>query len=315
MTALMGDRRTPVEELEQPVRPRRRPRLRLPAPRPAGPRDESRLVLSSTLAMVSLLCLWMVFQLVLLGGLSQGRQQALLYRELRTQIASATAPVGPVTPVGDPVAVLTIPAIGLEQTVVEGTSSADTLAGPGHLRSTVLPGQVGTSVVMGRAQTYGGPFGDLGALRAGDTISTTTAQGTTDYTVLGVRRTGDTYPQPLAAGASRLVLVTAETSGALSGLGSGSAIYVDADATTDAFPAPAGLPSAVPAAEQPLQGDNGSLPLLVLHLAVLLALSLGVVAARQRYAAALVWVVATPVALALTWSTTDVVMRLLPNLL
>jgi len=39
-----------------------------------------------------------------------------------------------------------------------------------------------------------------------------------------------------------------------------------------------------------------------------------VVAARQRYSAVLVWVVASPVAIALAWQTTDVVMRLLPNL-
>lgn len=316
MTTVLGAEKVELPLSSQgPARSRRLPKVSRPARRPTGPRDEPRLVLSSTLAMVSLLCLWLVFQLVLLGGLSQGRHQALLYQEFRTQLASATAPVGPVAPVGDPVAVLTIPAIGLEQTVIEGTSSGDTLAGPGHLRSTVLPGQSGTSVVMGRAQTYGGPFSNLAALKAGDVISTVTAQGKTDFTVLGVRRTGDPYPQPLATGGARLVLVTAETSGALSGLGSGSAIYVDADASTPAFPAPAGLPASVPQAEQPLQGDTGSLPLLVLYLTVLLGISLGIVAARQRYPSVLVWVVATPVALAMTWATTDVVMRLLPNLL
>lgn len=271
-------------------------------------------MVSTSLVMLSLLCLWMVFQLVLLGGLSQSRAQDLLYAELRTQLASATAPIGPVIPAGDPVAVLSAPRIGLQQTVVEGTGSGDTLAGPGHLRNTVLPGQAGTSVVMGRAQTYGGPFAGLAGLVAGDTVSTVTAQGTTDFTVLGVRRAGDPLPQPLAVGSSRLTLVTSESSGALGGLSSGSVLYVDADAAA-AFPTPAGLPAAVPDAERPLAADSGALPLLVLHLAVLLALTLGVVTARQRFPAALVWVVATPVALAVAWSTTDVAMRLLPNLL
>jgi sortase A len=50
-------------------------------------------------------------------------------------------------------------------------------------------------------------------------------------------------------------------------------------------------------------------------LALLLALTLGVIAARQRWPAALVWVVAAPLAIALSWATTDVVMRLLPNLI
>ena len=49
------------------------------------------------------------------------------------------------------------------------------------------------------------------------------------------------------------------------------------------------------------------------HLALLLAATLGVVVARQRWSAPLVWIVALPVAVALAWSTTDVVMRLLPN--
>ena len=61
--------------------------------------------------------------------------------------------------------------------------------------------------------------------------------------------------------------------------------------------------------------DPGALPLLALCLALLLALTLGVVAARQRWSAALVWVVASPLVIALAWATTDVVMRLLPNLI
>ena len=61
-------------------------------------------------------------------------------------------------------ALLSIPRLRISQVVVEGTASGDTLAGPGHLRKTVIPGQVGTSVVMGRAVTYGAPFGDLDQL-------------------------------------------------------------------------------------------------------------------------------------------------------
>ena len=89
-------------------------------------------------------------------------------------------------------------------------------------------------------------------------------------------------------------------------------LYVDADAPKGFVPPP-GLPAAVPDPEQIMHSDHGAFPLLALHLALLLAVTLGVVAARQRWSAPLVWIVATPVALALAWSTTDVVMRLLPN--
>ncbi len=44
-------------------------------------------------------------------------------------------------------------------------------------------------------------------------------------------------------------------------------------------------------------------------------MTLGVVAARQRWSTVLVWVVASPLVLALSWASTDVVMRLLPNLI
>lgn len=267
--------------------------------------------------MVAIVCLWMAAQLLFLGAVSQHRAQDLLYDELRHVLAGPpdqAPPLGPVIPVGDPVALLTIPEIGVEQVVVEGTASGDLLAGPGHRRDTVLPGQVGTSVVYGRAASYGAPFADLPHLGAGDQVEVVTAQGTTTFTVLGVRRAGDPLPQPPAQGAARLTLVTAEGSGRLGAIAPESVIYVDADATR-AFPAPPGRPGAVPDSERAMARDDGALPLLALCLALLLALTLGVIAACQRWSTALVWVVACPPALALSWMSTDVVMRLLPNLI
>ncbi len=271
-------------------------------------------VVSTATTMIALVCLWLAAQMLLLGGIAQERSQDLLYREFRTQVAGATAPVGPVTPVGEPVALLTIPRLGVEQVVVEGTASGDLLAGPGHLRNTPLPGQAGTSVVFGRAATYGGPFGDLPQLRAGDQIQVVVGQGRATFTVLGVRRAGDPLPQPAEAGTARLTLVTAEGSGRLRAISPGEVVYVDAEAES-AFPTPSGLPPTVPDPEKAMGTDPGALPLLALCLALLLALTLGVIAARQKWSAVHVWVVASPLAIALSWATTDVVMRLLPNLI
>jgi sortase A len=212
------------------------------------------------------------------------------------------------------VAVITIPSLGLEQVVVEGTASGDLLVGPGHRRDTALPGQVGSSVVYGRAATYGGPFADLTELAPGDQIVVAMGQGRKVFRVKDVRRAGDPLPQPVAEGGARLTLVTAEGSGRLSALAPQSVVYVDADAKKG-FPAPAGRAPAVPQSEQSMEGDNSALPLLALCLALLLAVTLGVIAARQRWSTALVWVVATPLVIALSWVTTDVVMRLLPNLI
>jgi len=301
----------PRQDRKQPQKRGRR------TPAPAGPpgaAESTAAVLSSTFTMVAIVCLWVAAQLLLLSSISQNRAQDLLYNEFRGDLAGATAPVGPIVPPGDPVALLTIPSIGLEQVVIEGTSSGDLLVGPGHRRDTALPGQVGTSVVYGRAAAYGGPFADLTDLRAGDKIEVDAGQGRKVYRVSGVRRAGDPLPQPPAEGAARLTLVTAEGSGRLGALAPESVVYVDADAKKG-YPAPAGRASAVPESEQSMARDTSALPLLALCLALLLALTLGVIAARQRWSTALVWVVATPLVIALSWATTDVVMRLLPNLI
>jgi sortase A len=307
--------RTAPKRAIRPVARRPKPQ---PAPRPKRPLtqgEETLAVFSSVFTMITIVCLWIAAQLLFLGGLSENRSQDLLYAELRTQLASLTAPVGPVVPVGDPVAVISAPEIGLQQVVVEGTASGDLLAGPGHRRDTPLPGQEGISLVYGRGTAYGAPFGDITKLAKGDKIEVVMAQGRITFTVLDVRRTNDPIPAPPEAGAARLTLVTAEGAGWLGKyVSAGSAVYVDAEAKK-AFPAPAGRPAAVPESEKAMANDKGALPLLALALGCLVALTLGVIAARQRWSTALVWVIASPVAVALSWATTDVVMRLLPNLI
>lgn len=252
--------------------------------------------------------------MLFLGSLSHARAQEQLYREFRTQLASATAPVGPVVPVGDPVALLRVPRLGLEEVVVEGTASGDTLVGPGHRRDTVLPGQVGTAVVYGRSATYGGSFSDITDLEPGDRIDAIIGQGQVSFRVLDVRRAGDPLPVPAAEGAARLTLVTAEGKGRLAAISPDSVVYVDAEAEKG-LPAPPGLPSGLPDTERAMATDPAAIPLVALWLSVLLGLTLAVVAALQRWSPVLVWVVASPVALALAWLTTDGVMRLLPNLI
>lgn len=322
MTQTMSDAGTQAEVAESGAPRRRKPQAKAPRrprpvrkPRAPRPHDNVLIGASSAFTMLGLVACWIVLQMLVLGGLSQARDQSLLYGEFREQLAAATAPIGdePIEP-GVPIGLVEIPALGLEQVAVQGTASGDLLAGPGHLRSTVLPGQEGTSVLMGRAASYGGPFGDISKLKAGDPITVTMGQGTKTFTVLGVRHTGDPLPQPRAAGTARLTLVSAEGEGSLAALRPGEVVYVDADAP-EAFAAPPAAAVTVPESERPMADDSTSaMPLLVLWLALLLGLTLMVVAARQRWSALLVWVVAAPVAIALAWQTTDVVMRLLPNL-
>ena len=309
MTATLPDRETASDE-------RRPPRRRPAAPRPSGPArpappeprlprqgDDLWTVISTAGTMVAIVCLWVVGQMLFLSSFAENRSQELLYGELpgRRWPAPPHRSVRP-RPSGDPVATLSIPRLGVYQVVVEGTASGDTLAGPGHLRKTVLPGQAGTSVVYGRAATYGGPFRDLGKLRPGDDIDVVMAQGEVHFKVVNVRRAGDPYSQPLAAGGARLDLGTAEGSGPLACPHARARWSTSTPTHRKGFIPPSGLPETVPDPEQIMHSDHGAFPLLALHLALLLAATLGVVVARQRWSAPLVWIVAAPVAVALAWS-------------
>ncbi len=290
---------------------RRRPTAQLTQP-PSAYEEQLRLF-STALTVVGILALWFAAQVLFLGSLSQDREQALLHDRFRSDLAAAVAPVGPVVPERTPVSLLTVPGLGLEQVVVEGTSSGALLSGPGHRRDTPLPGQVGTSVIYGKGATYGAPFGRIAELSAGDRIEVVAGQGTQVFTVTGIRRAGDPLPAPPVDQEARLTLVSAEGTGRLAALSRGEVVYVDASAK-EGFPAPAGRFGAVPEEERAMAVDQAILPRLALLLGLLVGATALIVLLRQRWSGVLTWVVATPVVLALSWATTDAAMRLLPNL-
>ncbi|MFZ4516134.1 MAG: class E sortase [Acidimicrobiia bacterium] len=86
-------------------------------------------------------------------------------------------------PNGDAIAVIKIPRIELESTVVNGVSGADLRKGPGRYPQTVLPGEAGNAAIAGHRTTYGAPFGRLDELRVGDPIIVRTLKGTYTYRV------------------------------------------------------------------------------------------------------------------------------------
>jgi sortase A len=88
-------------------------------------------------------------------------------------VAATTSAPAEGTPVGE----IRIPAIGIDQVVVEGTQTQDLRKGPGHYGGTPLPGQVGNTAIAGHRTTYGHPFYNLNVLKAGDPIIITTVQG------------------------------------------------------------------------------------------------------------------------------------------
>jgi len=136
---------------------------------------------------------FLVYQLVGTGA-AAGRSQADLRQTLEQQWASQaddpvmasrrTEPPPPRrVPPGRAFALIQIPTIGVERVVVEGVGRGDLRKGPGHVPSTVMPGQRGTFAVSGHRTTYGAPFYRLDELRKGDRILIVTQGWTFVYTV------------------------------------------------------------------------------------------------------------------------------------
>jgi sortase A len=101
----------------------------------------------------------------------------------RSSATSTTTDLAPPPPEGEAVAVLRIPKIGLDKTVVEGVGVPDLKKGPGHYPGTSMPGQAGNAGIAGHRTTYGAPFYEINELGPGDEIYVTTKQGSFLYEV------------------------------------------------------------------------------------------------------------------------------------
>jgi len=287
----------------------------------------ARQAVGSTLMILAGCALGFVVWVALFSKLHYDHAQDGAYDALRSELAQGTAPNGPthvinpnlvgspseLVPFGSPVAVLTIPQIGLHAVVLQGTTSSVLEDGPGHLRDTAMPGQVGISVIMGRRAAYGGPFSKLSSLAPGDTFTVVTGQTVGQFTVLDLRRGGDPSPPPPAADQSRLILVTADGAPfAPSGL-----LYVDADLTSKPQPAPAMVLS--PGDLSPSENAMGTEPQawlpIVLWGQLLLLVTLGLSWLRFAWGRWQTWLVAVPVIGFIVLSVADEVTRLLPNVM
>lgn len=99
--------------------------------------------------------------------------------EVAPEIAEALLPQE-----GNAMGSISIPAIGVERTVIEGINRDHLREGPGHYPDTPLPGQAGNAAIAGHRTTYGSPFHDLDKLEPGDEIFVETLQGTFRYEVM-----------------------------------------------------------------------------------------------------------------------------------
>lgn len=275
-------------------------------------------IAGQALGILAALLLCFLAQLTVIGGLQHARDQQRAYGQFRSQLATATAPVSPLGPTGHmlpsgtSVAILEIPSLRVREVVGEGTSALRLRSGPGHARDSVLPGQVGASVIMARRAAYGGPFGGINRLPAGAEIIVTTGQGRNTFRVRDVRHANDPLPTALGDGQGRLVLVTADGPPFLPT----DVLRVDADLTSPAQVSDGRLPSwVVPEADKTMAGDASALVPVVIWTVILTAAALGVVWIRQRVGRWHAWVIGVPVLGALGVTLADQFAGLLPNLI
>jgi sortase A len=211
-------------------------------------------------------------------------------------------------PEGQPVAVLSIPAIGFSQIVVQGTSAADLMNGPGLMPGTALPGAAGNSVIAGRRTTFGAPFGSIGTLQAGYRIHVVDGAGTFNYLVTGTRVvTAGQHDVVAPTADNRITLVTSN-----GGLAPNGRLVVQAKLVGK----PVDIPGAVvtiPRGELGLGGDGAAGVLAALWSLATIVLLIGAAFAVWRWRRpVLIYVFAAPVVVAFGLLACESLARALP---
>jgi sortase A len=265
-----------------------------------------------------------------LGSLVHARDQRALMTTVRTEIASAAVEAKaldhvnlPTQPpaLGAPVGVLAIPALGINQAVVEGVGSSQTVSGPGHVPGTAGLGQPGNAAVVGRNAAYGAPFGRLDQLKPGDRVLTATIEGQSIYVVRHVAR-ATLGTSAAATGVSttvalstlyrpthdnRLTLVTSASIAPWN-----TKQVVEVTAVMKGKPYPATPQGARNSDQQGNTGEGGAWALLVLSVQALVIAVLGGLFLYRRCTVRSAYLLSTAPIVACTVLAAEAISRLLP---
>jgi sortase A len=128
-------------------------------------------------------------------GFTTKRDQHRLITALHKEWAHGQVIKDP--PIGSAIALLRIPRFGPKYlyAIVQGTSTADLIRGPGHYPGTAMPGEIGNFAVAGHRTTYGHPFYSINRLKSGDPIVVETESRWLTYTVENIPGTDARYQE------------------------------------------------------------------------------------------------------------------------
>lgn len=259
---------------------------------------------------IGVLIFGFMLNVFVISDISHDRAQRLLYAEFRSALKNGGAPVDSPIAEGTPVAIIKIPSIDVDEVVVEGTSSRDLQRGAGHLRSSALPGQYGTSVLIGRRTSFGGVFGKIGSLEPGDEIQVVSAQGTTTYRVASKDTFGGEDAAAFAPAGNALRLVT---SASTFGTSKRLSVLALAEKGT-AFPV--GLKSVISPVSLDELGANmnhqnaGS---LLVWLQILIVATAGAIWVVNRWGLRSAWPMVSPVMLVMLYVVSNQLIGILPS--
>jgi sortase A len=241
-------------------------------------------------------------------GLQEAQAQHRLLAGLSGS-AGLTALSGRIPPEGHPVALLRIPALHLQQVVVVGTSAQDLALGPGLMTGSAPPGVPGNTVIAGRRFLYGHPFGDLGRLRRGDTVTVIGGLGTFAYRVTAIRVVHPGQADPVVPTADpRLSLLTSD--GSLTPTDRLVVVAALVSKPADIKVAAIGVP---PASQAALSGDHRALlPTILWGLALVALISATVVLYRRWRKPWPTYLMSTPVLAAVAVLCFESLAHLLP---
>jgi sortase A len=223
--------------------------------------------------------------------MSENRSQALLEKEFVPALLNGIAPVGYPIEAGASIALLEIEDIDVRRVVVEGTRAEDLAKGPGHLVGSAIPGQPGTSAILGRSSRYGSAFARLDELQAGQEITVTTAQGEHTYEVVDstVRSANDSAA--FTGERNMLLLITG-----VGGASPDQRLVVRALLTSTVFPAGAAATEVkTTTAELGLEGSTESPMQLAIWLFLLLFLLISLIPMTDKIGKRVTWLIALPI--------------------
>jgi sortase A len=145
------------------------------------------IIIGISLILAGLLILAGIYGYIFFTNRSAASAQEELFRQWEENPVPSE---GGNVSVGDGIARILIPRVGLDAIVVElwGLDDAENLKrGPGHIPTTAYPGQPGNCVISGHRTTYGAPFRHIEQLATGDIITLETATSVYIYEVYDQR--------------------------------------------------------------------------------------------------------------------------------